>query len=139
MCTVRNLSSCPAFCFSSSTATLPQTTRHPTTWTLCSSLKNHPAASRLKKQPSCPRCLPLPPSPDWIAPVWRRPTQTAPAASCLRCDQSGEAISCGARVLFNLHFSFCSAFICFCSTSWLVFRPEELHVGSCGWVEVLVL
>lgn len=101
MCTVRNVSSCPAFCFSSSTVTLPQTTRRPTTWTLCSSLKNHPAASRLKKQPSCPRCLPLPPSPDWIAPVWRWPTQTAPAASCLRCDQSGEAISCGARVLFN--------------------------------------
>lgn len=63
-------------------------------------------------------CLLCPPFPVWIAPFWRWPTQTAPAASCLRCDQSGAAINCGARVLsslpiFSFLFNLCLLLFCF--------------------------
>lgn len=89
-------------------------------WTLCSSLKNRPAVPLLRRHLSYPLCPPYPPFLDWIAPFWRWPTQTAPAASCLRCDQSGAAVNCGARVLSSLPLSFCSTFICFCTTSLVV-------------------
>lgn len=109
------------FFFLSLTVTLLLTKRHPTMWTLCSSLKNRPAVPWLRRQLSYP-LYPL--FLGWIAPFRSWPTQTAPAASCLRCDQSGATISCGARVLSSLPFPLSSTMICFCCTSRLV----------CHWV-----
>lgn len=87
--------------FYSSTVTLPPTTQCPTMSTLCSSLRSRPAAPWPRRPLSYPLC---PPFLDLIALFWRWSTQTAPAASCLRCDQSGARIKCGARALYSLSF-----------------------------------
>lgn len=129
-----NLNRYISYFSSSLTVTRLQTTPHPTMWTLYSSLKNRPAASLLRRQLSIPLC---PPCLGWIAPFWRWPTQTAPAASCLRCDQSGAAINCGARVLSSLSLSShsvwpLSAFTVLSGLS--VFETEDqLPSTSFGW------
>lgn len=68
---------------------------YPITWTRSSSRKSPPVVSWLKR--------PHPPYryPAQTAPPMRPPTLTAIAASCLRWDQSGISINCGARMLFS--------------------------------------
>lgn len=113
------------FLFSSSTVILLRMTLHPTMWILCSSPKSPPAVPWRRRQLSCPLCPLHPPSLDWIVPCWRWPTQTAPAVSCLRCDESGATINCGARVLFSLPFSFRSFRICFCCICWPICHLDK--------------